>query len=72
MRVKNCSRSLDPETEKGTPPSERVVEKLPNLEWDLVLDPVPGESRRLEGYHGYRVATVLYSEAKEVYTYHGV
>ena len=70
MRVKVCARSLADES--GTPPSDRVHEELPSPEWDLVLKPVPGEPRKLEGPHTYLVAGRAYSEAMEYYTYAGV
>ncbi len=70
MRVKVRVRELLDET--GVPPSDRVREKLPSPEWDLVLKRVPGEPKMLKGTHTYKVATVIYSRAREDYTYTGV
>jgi hypothetical protein len=72
MRVRVSARSVVEGTEKGTRPSERVREELPSREWDLVLEPVPGEPQVLKGAHTYRVATAVYSRATEVHEYMGV
>lgn len=67
MRVKVCARTLVDET--GTPPGPPANERLPSPEWNLVLQPVPGEPRKLEGIHTFLVAGRPYSRATEYYTY---
>ena len=57
--------------ENGVPPNDRVREPLPSPEWDLVLEPIPGEPTKLKANHVYRVATFLYSIATEIFTYTG-
>lgn len=69
MRVEVRARSLVPDSESGTAPSDRVHEELPSPGWDITLKPVANERKMLQGPHNYRVRGSIYSQAQEYYSY---
>lgn len=62
-------RREGPKNTSGKAPDESFEEDLRNKEFDLVLKPVPGKSKRLRGTHAYKSASKVYQRAVENWEY---
>jgi len=71
LRVRVLRRE-GPKNESGSPSHEAVKEPLPQKEFEIVLHPVAGESKKLEGIHEFRSATTVHQRAHERWEYSGL